>query len=180
MGFDLYCQLLKQSIAALKGEKIKPRVEVSVRIDFVDTSGEAQENVPDTRAARAEGISPAKSAPAVSATLPRSYVPEPQHRIDIYRKLAQATDKESMDALTKELRDRFGPIPPSVELLLQVAELKSLAAERGISTLEVKEDKIMLSRSGDYIMVGGKFPRLTKKDAKARLKEIKKLLLALR
>jgi hypothetical protein len=27
--------------------------------------------------------------------------------------------------------------------------------------------------------LGGKFPRLTKKDAKARLKEIKKLLLAI-
>jgi hypothetical protein len=31
----------------------------------------------------------------------------------------------------------------------------------------------------DFITLGGKFPRLTKKDAKARLKEIKKLLLAL-
>jgi transcription-repair coupling factor (superfamily II helicase) len=167
VGFDLYCQLLKQSIAALKGEKIKPRVEVSVRLDFLDVS------------ASAEDVSGQPSVVSGSATLPHSYVPEPQHRIDIYRKLAQATDKESMDALTKELRDRFGPIPPSVDLLLQVAELKSLASDRGISGLEVKENKIMLSRGGDYIMVGGKFPRLTKKDAKARLKEIKRLLLAL-
>jgi transcription-repair coupling factor (superfamily II helicase) len=28
VGFELYCQLLKQSVAALKGEKVKPRVEV--------------------------------------------------------------------------------------------------------------------------------------------------------
>jgi len=34
VGFDLYCQLLKQSVAALKGEKVKPRVEVQVRFDF--------------------------------------------------------------------------------------------------------------------------------------------------
>src|ERR1041385_3992956 len=27
VGFDLYCQLLKQSVAASKGEKVKPRVE---------------------------------------------------------------------------------------------------------------------------------------------------------
>jgi hypothetical protein len=32
---------------------------------------------------------------------------------------------------------------------------------------------------GDFIQIGGKFPRLTKKDAKARLKEIKRLLLAI-
>src|SRR5205085_6793661 len=37
VGFDLYCQLLKQSVSALKGQKVKPRVEVDVRLDFVDT-----------------------------------------------------------------------------------------------------------------------------------------------
>ena len=37
----------------------------------------------------------------------------------------------------------------------------------------------MLTRNQDYIMLGGKFPRLMKKEAGARLKEIKRLLLAL-
>jgi transcription-repair coupling factor (superfamily II helicase) len=77
------------------------------------------------------------------------------------------------------MRDRFGPLPPPVDLLLLVGELKILACERGITTLEVKEDKLMLTRQNDFITLGGKFPRLTKKEAKARLKEIKKLLLAL-
>jgi transcription-repair coupling factor (superfamily II helicase) len=151
VGFELYCQLLKQSVASLKGEKLKPRVEVQVRLDFL---GEA-------------------------ASLPESYATEPQHRIEIYRKVAQATDKVSLEQLQKELRDRFGPLPPAVELLLLLAELKILASERGISVMEVKEDKLMLTRQGDFITLGGKFPRLTKKDVKARLKEIKKLLLAL-
>ena len=84
-----------------------------------------------------------------------------------------------MDGLQKELRDRFGPLPPPVELLLLVGELKMLASERGITTLEVKEDKLMLTRQDDFITLGGRFPRLTKKEAKARLKEIKKLLVAL-
>jgi FAD/FMN-containing dehydrogenase len=35
---------------------------------------------------------------------------------------------------------------------------------------------LMLTRQGDFITLGGKFPRLTKKGAMARLKEIKKLL----
>ena len=34
VGFELYCQLLKQSVASLKGEKVKPRVEVQVRLEF--------------------------------------------------------------------------------------------------------------------------------------------------
>src|SRR5439155_20175455 len=38
VGFELYCQLLKQSVAALKGEKVKPRTEVQVKLDFVEMS----------------------------------------------------------------------------------------------------------------------------------------------
>ncbi len=37
----------------------------------------------------------------------------------------------------------------------------------------------MLTRHNDYVMVGSKFPRLTKRDAAVRLKEIRRLLLAL-
>jgi len=37
----------------------------------------------------------------------------------------------------------------------------------------------MLTRNNDYVMIGSKFPRLSKKGGPARLKEIKKLLLAL-
>ncbi len=151
VGFELYCQLLKQSVGSMKGEKVKPRVEVRVALDFL-----------------------------LDATnLPENYAPESQHRIEIYRKLAQATERAALEALQKEMRDRFGPIPPSVELLLAVGELKILASERNITVVEVKEDKIMLKRNNDFITLGGKFPRLTKKDAKARLKELKKLLLAL-
>lgn len=151
VGFELYCQLLKQSVGSLKGEKVKTRVEVRVALDFL-----------------------------LDATnLPGNYAPESQHRIEIYRKLAQATDKAALEGLQAEMRDRFGPIPPSVELLLAAAELKILASERNITVVEVKEDKVMLKRNNDFITLGGKFPRLTKKDAKARLKELKKLLLAL-
>lgn len=67
-------------------------------------------------------------------------------------------------------------MPPPLELLLRVAELKVLAAERGITVIEVNEDKLMLTRNNDYVMVGSKFPRLRKKQAGARWKEIAQLL----
>ena len=81
--------------------------------------------------------------------------------------------------MQKELRDRFGPLPPPVELLLAVSELKILASEKGVTIIEVEADKLKITRRGDFIQLGGKFPRLTKKEAKARLKEIKRLLLAI-
>jgi len=150
VGFELYCQLLKQSVSSLKGETFKPRVEVQIKLDFLP----------------------------FEKNLPEKYITEPQHRIDIYRKLAQATDKPALEALHKELRDRFGPPPPAAELIFQVAELKILAGEKAVTSIEVKEDRLMMKRRGDYLMLDGKFPRLTKKETKARLKEIKRVVLA--
>jgi transcription-repair coupling factor (superfamily II helicase) len=180
VGFELYCQLLKQSVGALKGEKVKPRAEVRVKLDFLEMnsaeSGRAGSPLPaaERHADGAHGVTR-----PTTASLPHNYVTEPQHRIEIYRKLAQAADKSALDNLQKELRDRFGPLPPPVELLLQVAELRILASDKSVTAIEVSDDKLMLTRHGDFITLGGKFPRLTKKDAKARLKEIKRLLLAI-
>jgi transcription-repair coupling factor (superfamily II helicase) len=168
VGFELYCQLLKQSVASLKGEKVKPRVEVQVRLDFL-------------------ALSPGEESPKsvsslqrpAAAYIPFGYIADARQRIEIYRKLAQATDQEGLRSLKQELRDRFGPLPPALELLLQVADLKVLASERDITVMEVQEDKLMLTRNNDYIMEGSKFPRLTRKQPGARLNEIKRLLLAL-
>jgi transcription-repair coupling factor (superfamily II helicase) len=181
VGFELYCQLLKQSVSSLKGEKVKPRVEVRLALDFLEMNASSENSrwgerpreplEPTTPGSR--GRSPHHSG------LPHNYVTEPQHRIEIYRKLAQATDKSALENLAKELRDRFGPLPPPVELLLAVGELKILASEKSVTAIEVEEDKLKITRHNDFITLGGKFPRLTKKEAKARLKEIKRLLLAI-
>jgi transcription-repair coupling factor (superfamily II helicase) len=178
VGFELYCQLLRQSVSSLKGEKVKPRVEVRIALDFIETNAESGVRGVELKTASSGADDFALRTPH-SAFLPHNYVTEPQHRIEIYRKLAQAGEKPALEQLRKELRDRFGPLPPPVELLLTVAELKILASEKSVTAIEVKDDKLMLTRHGDFITLGGKFPRLTKKDAKGRLKEIKRLLLAI-
>jgi transcription-repair coupling factor (superfamily II helicase) len=207
VGFELYCQLLKQSVSALKGEKVNPRVEVTLRIDFLALDPSEERSAPEPEEALGGLSSPldpirvprevasyvqvtdratrepkpvqCKGLRRAAAYIPFSYIREPQQRIEIYRKLAQVTDKASLDRLEGELRDRYGKISPAVELLLSLAELKFLAAERGITVIETKADRVMLTRNNDYITVSGKFPRLTKKEARARLKELKKLILAL-
>lgn len=207
VGFELYCQLLKQSVAALKGEKVKARVEVQVRLDFLalNAAEEAAVNVQGSTSnvqrskkeddeplnisipretATYSSRKPETVAPKVEvkrgyAGIPLTYVEDAKQRIELYRKFAEVTDEESVSRLKAELRDRFGPLPPAVELLIQVAVLKVLATERNISLIESKEDKLMLTRYNDFIMVGGKFPRLTKKEPRARLNEIRKLLMML-
>jgi transcription-repair coupling factor (superfamily II helicase) len=163
VGFELYCQLLKQSVSSLKGEKVQPRLDVNVRLDFLAASADEDLSSPEKPA----------------ACLPGSYIPEAQQRIEIYRKLAQANDAASCRALKHELRDRFGPLPEAVELILRVADLKIAAARRGVSLIETQGDKLMLTRNNDFVMANGKFPRLTRTTARGRLDEIKELLSAL-
>ena len=204
VGFELYCQLLSQSIAVLKGEKPKARVETQMRIDFVALSPEEERGNDEARRPKAEtkrpvfdiqipretatytsepdpesGIRDPVTVPKAPAYLPLNFVPEAAQRIELYRKLAQAPDKQALEKLRGEVRDRFGPLPQSTETLFFVTELKHLAAEKGVTSIETREDRLMLTRNGALIQLGGKFPRLVKPDAKGRLLEIKKLLVVL-
>jgi transcription-repair coupling factor (superfamily II helicase) len=128
VGFELYCQLLKQSVSALKGEKVKPRVEVSIALDFLEMN--------ERREALGTGRNVEKSSSS-GAYIPLNYIVDSVARIEIYRKLAQAGEKSALENLQNELRDRFGPLPPPVELLLAVGELKILAAEKSVTPIEV-------------------------------------------
>ncbi|MFM8469976.1 MAG: transcription-repair coupling factor, partial [Limisphaerales bacterium] len=215
VGFELYCNLLKQSVATLKGEQVKPKRDVALRLDFLklhaveeeesevrsqksgdgaERRGRERHGQPSISVPRETNVWVHESdadedafdsrpstldIPTAGAFLPAAYVPEAAQRIEAYRKLAQAEAKADVDALRRELQDRYGKIPKPVELLLLANELKLLAGERGVDGVETKGDKLMLHRRGDFIQLGGKFPRLTKTEPLAVLKEIKKLLLAL-
>jgi transcription-repair coupling factor (superfamily II helicase) len=157
IGFDLYCQLLKQAVMKLKGEKTKPRVEVPVRFDFVIT------NEAEYLQAGAEGVT--------GAFLPAAYISEPKMRIQAYRALAEVASPDQLEKVRKSWRDRFGPLPAAVENLLILSEIKLAAAARKIAKVEVKERKLMLTRGGDYILVAGKFPRLQAEEPGERLRE---------
>src|SRR5208283_3123059 len=109
VGFELYCQLLKQSVAGLKGEKVRPRVDVQVRLDFLALSPadeSPKSKVQSLKSGSAERESEANilnpssilhppssiAPPPAAAYIPFRYIADARQRIEIYRKLAQATD----------------------------------------------------------------------------------------
>ena len=208
VGFELYCQLLKQSVARLKGEKVKPRIEVETKIDFLalNPAEEAQgpRQKPTARPIKTatdatdiavpreeswEWVEWDEEAPRAAeeentcaiapAYIPMDYIALTRQRVDVYRRLAQADSRKATAALAAELRDRFGKLPPAMDHLLLVAELKVIASSKGVDSIVTDRDRLKLRRNNDYISLAGKFPRLTKKTAGPRLREVKKLLLAL-
>ena len=87
--------------------------------------------------------------------------------------------RKQLDALRKVWRDRFGKLPPAAENLIVLSEIKLAAAARKITAVDVRDGKLMLTRSGDFILIDGKFPRLTADDPAARLREMLAMLRAL-
>jgi transcription-repair coupling factor (superfamily II helicase) len=170
VGFDLYCQLLKQAVAQLKREKPGLRVEVDLQLDFVITN-EAEFVAPPK-----VPVGEADSFPRIPAFIPVTYVSDSALRIRAYRNIAEITSHEQLDRLRREWRDRFGPFPPAVDNLFALIKIKLAAAESGVSRVEVRERKLMLTRRGDFILVAGKFPRLVAAKAEQRLGEIVELI----
>ncbi len=155
IGFDLYCQLLRRTIAQLSGQAVLPPVlSVELALDFIDLS---------TRAPLAEG----------AAFLPADYVEDERLRLGIYRQIAAASTEQEIQALREELRDRFGQLPLPLERLLQLAALRILAAARNISSIETRANRLMLKRGGEYLMRRHHFPRLKATQADERLQEIR-------
>jgi transcription-repair coupling factor (superfamily II helicase) len=101
-----------------------------------------------------------------------SYISEAALRIQAYRNLAEVTTSEQLQRLRREWRDRFGKWPPAVDNLLLLSEIKLSAARARVTRVEVREGKLMLTRRGDFILMGGKFPRLTSDKIDRNLAEV--------
>src|SRR5690606_7656251 len=58
-----------------------------------------------------------------------SYVPDMNQRLAIYRQVAQARSDADIERVVAEVRDRYGPLPPSMHQLAAFARLR-VAADR--------------------------------------------------
>jgi transcription-repair coupling factor (superfamily II helicase) len=61
----------------------------------------------------------------IDANLPEVYVEDPNHRLELYKRIAAARDAAGIHDVRAELVDRFGPLPPPVERLLTLAALRA-------------------------------------------------------
>ena len=182
VGFELYCQLLKQSVARLKGEKHAAAVRAAVKLDFVFV-GEGAEGTTAKRTEATDSFSALKQAEReagefakIQARLPAAYIAETRLRIDFYRRLALAENPAAIRDLEAELRDRFGKFGNEVRALLLVTEIRVRAEQKGLLSVETDSGRLKcLRHSGrrdDFIQLHGRFPRLTAPTPLARLKEL--------
>ncbi|MEM8954992.1 MAG: transcription-repair coupling factor [Verrucomicrobiota bacterium] len=157
VGFDLYCQLLRQSVAKLKGDPSARRIDVGIKIDFLSTN-EAEYMQQDDHS-------------RIPAFIPANYIEETRLRIQAYRHIAELASPNELEQLSAEWNDRFGAAPTAVTHLLLVAAIRIACAQADISLCEIQDHKLMLTRNRSYILFNGKFPRLDTESAGERLRQ---------
>jgi transcription-repair coupling factor (superfamily II helicase) len=124
VGFDLYTRMLAEAVevekAALEGRPAK-LARSQARIDL-----------------------------PVDAFLPDSYVPEEPQKLELYRRLGRVVSDLGLDEMRRELLDRYGALPPPVERLLEVSQLRYRAEVAGITSIGVEEGMLVLRFGDDW------------------------------
>lgn len=159
IGFDLYCQLLKQEIAQLNGTKLEVAIESDVRLDFVSYAASDDP----------------KKLPAL---FPREWISGDRMLVSAYRRLVKLQSEEELEDFKYELEDRFGDIPEIAINLLEVIRIKLLASKAGYTQLHVTAGRVSLSNTGSQIYRhNGMAPQLDYRDPpKLRLLQLQHLL----
>ena len=73
-----------------------------------------------------------------------SYVPEMNQRLMIYRKIADARSDVELDQVVAELRDRYGPVPETVEHLEQYGRIRIMADRLGIESIDREAQTVVI------------------------------------
>ncbi len=111
IGFSLYSELLDRAVKALK-------------------SGDQ----PALDKPMFHGAEVDLNAPAL---IPDDYLPDVHSRLLIYKRIANAQDKEALRELQVEMIDRFGLLPDPIKNLFAITELKLQASPLGIRKIEL-------------------------------------------
>lgn len=76
----------------------------------------------------------------IDAYIPMGYIPNEFQKLDIYKRIAGIETQEETEEMLEELIDRFGEPPKSVENLLSIAKVKSLAHQAYFTEVSQKGD----------------------------------------
>jgi len=111
IGLAMYLDLLERAVSALKSGR-EPDLERPLAAET-----EVELRLP--------------------AFLPETYVTDVHVRLGLYKRIAAAESGTSLDELTAEVHDRFGPLPAVAKSLLRIARLKLSARTLGVRRLDL-------------------------------------------
>jgi transcription-repair coupling factor (superfamily II helicase) len=79
----------------------------------------------------------------VTAHIPSSYIPDEPTKLSFYKRIAELNDDREIIEMQKELVDRFGQLPVSAKLLLNISKIRISAELAGIKYITKKDGNIL-------------------------------------
>jgi transcription-repair coupling factor (superfamily II helicase) len=123
IGFDLYTKLLADAVRQLKADQGDEEAAESIEPEF----------------------STVRVDIGVDARIPDSYVEDLAQRLSIYQRLARMRSEEEINDIDEELRDRFGPMPTHVKMLMKSTRMRVMAEKAGIDLVSARESRATLT-----------------------------------
>jgi transcription-repair coupling factor (superfamily II helicase) len=109
VGIELYQQMLEEAVAAARGGELP--------------GGESERWTPQINL-------------GMPVLIPDSYVADLNIRLNLYRRISDLVDQSEIEGFAAALIDRFGPLPPEVENLLDIVAIKRLCRAAGVERVE--------------------------------------------
>ncbi len=122
VGYDLYQKILQESVHKLQEETL-PSELLEQRLPVVDATVAAD----------------------VEMYIPEDYVESGNEKVLIYHRLLNLDSMVAIDNLAKELRDRFGPLPPPALDLVEMVKIKKLASQHYIRHVKIHRNRMILT-----------------------------------
>src|SRR5437763_891926 len=110
--------------------------------------------------------------------IPEAYVADLGVRLGLYRRIALLSSRRDSDAFAAELVDRFGPLPPEVDNLLEIIAIKRLCRDAGVEKVEAGPKGAVFSfRDNRFANPGGLIAFIQQQVGTAKLRPDHKLVI---
>ena len=95
--------------------------------------------------------------------IPEDYLPQSNLRLNLYKRLASVDDLAEIDRIREEVRDRFGPVPETIENLLRYGAIKHLARRLRIRSIDRTDSRVVFRFLPGTPVDWGRVPALLKR-----------------
>ena len=89
---------------------------------------------------------------SIDAFIPDDYI-EKEEKLKIYRKAAELREKDQLDELIEEVRDRFGEMPKEVKNFFYYLNVKLKARDLGVEILREEKDGFFIKFNRECVNV---------------------------
>ena len=142
LGYETYQKILNEAMAELRNEE--PEMEAGTESNEPRNPKFSRESRDSRPSSSIDYVADCNLESDLEMYFPDQYVPSDSERMLLYRELDNTRNDQEVEAYRQRLIDRFGPLPPQAEELLQVVSLRRYGKHLGCEKIMLKQGRMFL------------------------------------